>query len=78
MKTYDPLLIRQVILNLNRGFSEIITADPNLRYYQNIDGLVQVRINEEHLEFQVEEICKIIKISRQEFDKLYRKTKERN
>jgi hypothetical protein len=67
-----------MILDLNDGFSEIIPADPNFRYFQNDEVLVELKMDEEYAEVQIELICQLLGLSTRDFDRFYRLTKETN
>jgi hypothetical protein len=76
LKVYEPRIIRQMILELNDGFSEIIPDDPNIRYFQNTEVLVELRMDEEYIEDQIELICERLGLSTRDFDRFYRFTKK--
>lgn len=55
MTDYDPRQVRNVLRELK--CTEIMPADPDLRYFQNDHGMGQVRMSEPVDDDQIEILC---------------------
>ena len=77
MEHYHPQTIRHVIKYLGKGFSEIYTPHSNsIRYFQNKERLVELKMDEDYLDIEVELLCTQLGIRVEDFEVLYRKARK--
>jgi hypothetical protein len=74
LTTYDPKLIRKVILNCGIAYTERLT-EPNetkLRFYYTADNrIVELKMKEEYVEEEIRLLCPVIGITLERFKELY-------
>lgn len=74
---YDPLRIRNVILNCGISYTERLTEPNEIKirfYYTHDDRCVELKMNEEYLDEEIQLLCPIIGITKEQFNELYEKT----